>query len=178
MNTALISFTFKPLALNDLSLLFNWFCQPYIADLWPEPKLFSEFEAKWVEHIKRDHKFIAYLGDIPIAYIQYYRVTDEDRIKFHSVYIPEPSVGCDLFIGSPEYLGKGYGTQLIQQFIQYLQDKEPVCKAIIIDPASDNYRAIACYKKVGFETIGTYVVPYGTSTGPGPVDLMIYHLNK
>lgn len=176
MNTVAATFIFKPVELKDLPLLFTWFCQPYIAQLWPEPKAYAEFETKWTEHIQRDHKFVAYIGDKPVAYLQYYHVTNEDRTKFHSVHIPEPSVGCDLFIGDPEYLGKGYGTELIKQFIQYVRQAEPTCKAMIIDPASDNYRAIACYKKVGFEKIGTYVVSYGTSTGPGPIDLMIYYM--
>lgn len=178
MNAAAITFAFKPLILKDLPLLFTWFCQPYIANLWPEPKTYTEFEAKWTEHIQRDHKFIAYLDDKPIAYLQYYHVNYEDRAKFHSAHIPEPSVGSDLFIGEPTYLNKGYGTELIIQFIQYVQKVEPTCKAVIIDPANDNHRAIACYKKVGFEKIGTYVVPYGTSTGPGPIDLMIYYIKR
>lgn len=176
MNSATAIFAFKPLTLMDLPLLFSWFCQPYVAQLWPEPKIWAEFETKWSEHYNRDHKFIAYLDNTPFAYIQYYHVTDEDRAKFHAEFIPEPSIGCDLFIGDPDYLGKGYGTELIKQFIEYAKHLEPTCKAVLIDPASDNYRAIACYKKVGFEKIGTYIVPYGTIKGPGPVDLMVYFM--
>lgn len=176
MNPTIINFVFKSLVLKDLPLLFAWFAQPYIAQLWPEPKTYAEFETKWVENIKRDHKFIAYIDNKPIAYIQYYHVTDKDRAAFSHSIIPEPSVGCDLFIGDPGYLGKGYGTQLLQQFIHHVQQAESACKAMIIDPASDNYRAIVCYEKVGFKKIGTYVVEYGTIAGPGPIELMIYHI--
>jgi RimJ/RimL family protein N-acetyltransferase len=177
MNATTAIFTFKSLALTDLPLLFGWFCQQHVAQLWPEPKTWAEFETKWSEYYKRNHKFIAYLDDMPFAYIQYSHVTDEDRTKFHATPIPEPSIGCDLFIGDPNYLGKGYGTELIKQFIEYVKIYlEPTCKAILIDPASDNYRAIACYKKIGFEKVGTYVVPYGTIKGPGPIDLMIYFM--
>lgn len=44
-----------------------------------------------------------------------------------------------------------------------------------IDPATDNHRAIACYKKVGFTPIGEFIVPYGPmGNGPGPILLMMY----
>lgn len=168
------TFNFKKLTANDLPLLFKWFAQPYIAELWAEPKAWPEFEVKWLERLSIDFRFIAYLGNIPVGYIHYYHVNDDDRANFPDIVLPERVVGSDVFIGNPDYLNKGYGTQLIQQFIAFVKTAEPQCQAMIIDPASDNYRAIACYKKVGFKKLGTYVMSYGTINGPGPVDLMIY----
>lgn len=157
-----------------MPLLFTWFCQPHVAQLWPEPQTWKEFEAKWLEHAKKDYKFIVYVEGKPFAYVQYYQVTDKDHANFTGVDIPDQSIGLDLFIADPQLLGKGYGTQLLQQFIAFVRRTVPACKAIIIDPAVDNHRAIACYQKVGFVTLGTYVMPYGTINGPGLILLMMY----
>ena len=124
-----------------------------------------------MKHIKTQDiaPFIAYIQDQPAAYIKYHHTNAEDRAIVHDFPIPEKSIGIDLFIGNPEYLNKGYGTTLLKEFITFIKASEPDCKAIIIDPATDNDRAIACYKKVGFKTIGEYISPYGpTGEGPGP----------
>lgn len=115
----------------------------------------------------------------PIAYIKYHRVNNEDRAHFKGVKIPDNSIGIDLFIGDQQYLGRGYGTTLLKEFIAHIKTQEPQCAAIIIDPAPDNIRAIACYQKVGFEKKGIFKVPYGpTGEGPGDILLMIYPIKK
>ena len=48
----------------------------------------------------------------------------------------------DLFVAGSGYLNKGYGTQ------------------ILIDPASDNKRAIHCYEKAGFKFLRSTISPF------------------
>lgn len=172
------TFTFKPVTKADLPLLFEWFAQPYIEKLWKEPKEYATFEAKYLKDIasKRIIPFIGYIQDEPVAFIQYHHTDEIDRGLAPEANIPVDSVGIDLFIGNPDYLNKGYGTKLLQEFMVFVKGLEPQCQAIIIDPATDNDRAIACYKKVGFKTIGERMAPYGpTGDGPGPILLMIYY---
>jgi RimJ/RimL family protein N-acetyltransferase len=171
------TFNFKPLAESDLPFLFEWFAQPYIAQLWKEPD-WRTFQEKYRKRISSNDifPFVAYIDDKPIAYIKYHHVKDDDRALFPNVEIPAFSIGLDLFIGNPNYLGKGYGTHLVKEFIQFVQKIEPHCTTIIIDPAVDNHRAIRCYEKVGFKIVGTYITPYGpTGEGPGPILLMMYN---
>ena len=170
-------FRFKSLEEADLPLLFDWFKQPYIAQLWKESCVYSVFKEKYIKHIASESNFplIATMEGRPIAYLIYHYVNDEDRANFPGVDLPHLTIGLDLFIGDPSYLNKGYGTQLIKEFITFLKQKEPICRALTIDPASGNDRAIACYKKVGFKAIGLYVTPYGpTGNEPGPILLMRY----
>ena len=172
------TFIFKSLTQNDLPMLFEWFKQPYIEELWKEPKNFEIFKSKYMKHITSQDiaPFIAYIKDTPVAYIKYHHTNEDDRAIVHDFAIPEKSIGFDLFIGNPEHLNKGYGTTLLKEFIAFVKANEPDCQAIIIDPATDNDRAIACYKKVGFKTIGEYISPYGpTGEGPGPILMMIYY---
>ncbi len=176
-----LNFAFKPLVQADFALLFKWFQQPYIAKLWKEPQEWDFFKDKFTARLGSidTFSFIAYLNDRPIGYIQYHLVNDDDRTLFPDISLPLNSVGIDLFIGEPECLNRGYGTKLLADFIEHIKKLEPNCMKIIIDPAPDNHRAIACYQKVGFKTKGTYMTPYGpTGSGPGEILLMVYQMPK
>lgn len=167
--------SFKPVTSADFPLLFEWFKQPYISQLWKEPQEWNIFQEKYAKNLSQLDRFsfLASLEQKPMGYIIYHHINDDDRALFPGIEIPHGSVGLDLFIGDPTYLNKGYGTQLLLQFIEHLKIIEPTCTMLTIDPATDNYRAIACYKKVGFVERGAYTVPYGPmGDGPGPILLM------
>jgi len=72
----------------------------------------------------------------------------------------EGTVGIDQFIGEEKYINRGYGTQMIQQFIKKLFEN-PSIRKIITDVAPNNLRAINCYKKVGFKFIKESMTPDG-----------------
>jgi len=170
-------FTFKLLTPKYFLLLFNWFGQDYISQLWVESKDWPEFEKIWQRKIAEPDvfRFLAFIDEEPIGYIHYFRVNDYDRKHFPGVDLPEGSVGLDLFIGNPAYLNKGLGSQLIKDFISFVKNLEPKSTSIIIDPAPDNIRAIKCYEKVGFKKIGTFMTSYGPrGVGPGEILLMKY----
>jgi RimJ/RimL family protein N-acetyltransferase len=172
-------FTFKLIISGNFLLLFHWFSQDYIAQLWVEPKEWKEFQNVWQAKlaVQDTFRYIAYVQDKPVGYIQYFKVNDTDRAHFPGIDLPDHSIGLDLFIGEPEYLGKGYGTQLMRDFIELVKIKEPQCTTIIIDPALDNLRAIKCYEKIGFKKIGIFNTPYGPrGDGAGEILLMMYKL--
>lgn len=52
----------------------------------------------------------------------------------------------------PEYQGQGWGTELVQALFAQLKE-EKVC-GLMLGVAADNTRAIAFYKKQGFEVLG------------------------
>ena len=88
----------------------------------------------------------------PAGYLQHYTVegpgAEEIGIESTSgVY------GIDLFIGVPELWDKGLGTIALSAFLKYLFDNKGA-QRIIIDPRVSNVRAIRCYEKCGFRTIG------------------------
>ena len=58
----------------------------------------------------------------------------------------------DQFIGDPQYWGKGIGTNFMQMLVSYLFE-EKNANAVILDPHTNNTRAICCYQKVGFKII-------------------------
>jgi len=66
-------------------------------------------------------------------------------------------ITLDLFIGHTEFLGKGYGAQLIYHFFQQVF---PKATDFVIDPEATNTRAIHVYQKLGFEIINEFIAPW------------------
>ena len=154
-------FTFKKLTEKDLPLLLTWFKEPHVGKWWPTPEK-DELLEKFLQRIRSKDTFgyLVFLGDVPIGYIQYYYI-DRNNKKAGSWLppLPETTIGTDQFIGDPRYVGKGYGTLFIKQFIHELKKIEPTVTTVIVDPNPENAAAIRCYEKVGFMRVGIYDVP-------------------
>ncbi len=58
----------------------------------------------------------------------------------------------DLWIGEPDYWGMGIGTTALKLLIDEILNNKKA-KKIIIDPHTDNPRAIHVYEKVGFKKV-------------------------
>ena len=178
--------TFKKIAEDDLPTLLAWFKEPHVQKWWPIPTQ-DEVYAHFLKRIRSKDTFgyLALLEGVPIGYIQYYYI-DPSEAKtgtylppdfFSVVSSPASStklseglersertyriVGTDQFIGDPNYLHKGYGTQFIKAFIDYLRTVEPHITTIIVDPEPTNLAAIHCYEKVGFKRVIEYDTPFG-----------------
>lgn len=48
--------------------------------------------------------------------------------------------------------GKGIGTRMVKLFVKYIAQRTEA-KMVILDTATNNHRAIACYEKVGFTKV-------------------------
>ena len=163
--------SFKEVTTDDLPLLRRWFKEPHVCQWWPTPEE-DEFFENFLQRI-RSKKTFAYsvlIDEKPIGYIQYYYIDRSvEKAGAWLPALPETTVGIDQFIGDPTYLGKGYGTLFIKEFITYLTSRvDQAITTIIVDPEPTNYAAIRCYEKVGFQSMGIY------TTEVGPALLMRY----
>ena len=59
----------------------------------------------------------------------------------------------DIWIGAPDDRGRGLGAEMMQTAMQRIFEHHGAT-TIVIDPRSDNTRAIAFYGRLGFEQIG------------------------
>nr|HAT8713249.1 GNAT family N-acetyltransferase [Legionella jordanis] len=156
-------FIFKPLTVEDLNQLYQWFQEPTINYWYARDKnwTLNEIKEKYEHRIlgkEQVPSFIVYVDNSPFGFIQYYLLTESlpdgidgyDSVLFQQ-YKAKDLVGIDLFIAEENGRSKGLGVELIDQFI----NKFLTCfKAIVVDPNVNNQHAIRCYEKAGFNQTG------------------------
>ena len=86
----------------------------------------------------------------PVGYVQYY-LLEEDGFSEYGLQPEEgPVYGMDQFIGEPELWGRGVGRAFIGLMLRYLIG-ELGAEAVVLDPHTDNLRAVRCYEACGFQ---------------------------
>lgn len=86
-----------------------------------------------------------------IGFVQFYPLDLSDKISF-GYPLGERVFGMDQFIGEPAYWNHGIGTRLVTAVVDYLSNVKGASR-IVVDPRTDNARAIRCYEKSGFRKI-------------------------
>ncbi|NDV00673.1 GNAT family N-acetyltransferase [Pseudoroseicyclus tamaricis] len=138
-------YSFRRVREEDRALLRRWLAEPHVRKWWgsDEPAERLELEG----HVAR---WIVWLEGTPFAYMQDYSVHGEEG--HHFAGLPAGSRGIDQYIGVPGLIGQGHGTGFIGARMQALYDEG--APAIAVDPDPTNARAIAVYRKLGFEVSG------------------------
>jgi len=152
--------TLKPLTFSDLDLLVTWFQQPHVKKWWPDNLSAPEIKTKYGNRIGSTSvvPLIIYAEEKPIGFLQYYNPAQVgDEWNKHEL---PGTRGFDIFIGDPEYLGKGYGTAALKLMINQLFAR-PDIKKIIVDVDPHNNTAIKTYQKVGLKFVRTAQTPEG-----------------
>lgn len=152
--------TFKPLASTDISLLQSWLKQPHVGEFWSESNDLDKLREKFLMQLpaRGFHPFVVHLNENPIGHIQYY-----EACRIGGGWWPDaqPGIfGMDCMIGEPEWVGKGIGSIVIERFIHFFCQREQV-REIIIDPDSENQKAIRAFEKAGFTKVGIVETPNG-----------------
>ncbi|MBS0606180.1 MAG: GNAT family N-acetyltransferase [Verrucomicrobia bacterium] len=139
-------FHFKLADASQKQMIQAWIAQEHIHEWLHGKGLRNTLEdlekffqgSSWAKH------WIAYDGQTPFAYL----LTSEKG---------KDAITLDLFICDLNYLGRGLGVQLIQEFVlsQFSNKKE-----VLIDPEATNTRAIHVYTKAGFETTGKFIASW------------------
>jgi aminoglycoside 6'-N-acetyltransferase len=156
------SIKFKPLVEGDLPLLHAWFQKPHIKQWYARGENYSleMIKEKYTPRILNPQSipnFIIYASNKPIGYIQLYRMSSNslpdgvDNLKhpLFSRYKPEEIAGMDLFIADEEFLGKGYGSLILNAFIE--EQVEGRFIALVVDPLRTNRNAIRFFEAYGFK---------------------------
>ena len=140
------AYSFRKVTLDDVPLLSTWQSNPHVREWWDrEPYNESELADPRVA------RWIVSIADRPFAVMQDYTVHGWDDHPFAG--LPEGSRGIDQYIGEPDMIGVGHGSAFIYARMKALFDEGvPV---IGTDPHPANARAIAVYRKLGFELYGS-----------------------
>ena len=137
----------SPINLDDLSLYTKWLNDIEVAsNLGNYNRMLSLVNEKTaLEELAKDgqnYAMVLYDGDQLIGNISLNEVNHLHRIG---------TVG--IFIGEEEHRGKGYGTEAMRLIVEY-GFKTLNLHNIMLNVHSNNARAIASYKKVGFTEFG------------------------
>ncbi len=144
--TAIDSYGFRKATLDDLALLKGWQSNPHVLEWWDADAPYDETDLA----DPRVTRWIVSSSERPFAFMQDYTVHGWQN--HHFAGLPKGSRGIDQYIGEPEMVGLGHGSAFIAMRMQVLfDDGAPV---IATDPHPDNERAIAVYRKLGFEPLG------------------------
>lgn len=130
----------RPVRPGDVPRLAALLASPEVSRWWGIPPgpdaLGRDLAAEDAEH------FVITVDGDTAGLIQYH---EEDEPGYRSA-------GIDIFLG-PEYQGRGLGTDAIRTLARHLLVDRGHHR-LTIDPAADNARAIAAYRKVGFRPVG------------------------
>lgn len=140
-------YEFRAATLDDLPLITEWQSRPHVREWWDADEPYD------LEDLgdARVSRWIVSLGQRPFAFMQDYTVHGWE--EHHFSQLPNGTRGIDQFIGEPDMIGRGHGSAFIGARVQALFDAgAPV---VATDPHPENRRAIAVYKKLGFEVFGS-----------------------
>ena len=144
--TAASKYDFRKATMGDLPTLLEWQVQPHVREWWDSDEPYDQEELS----DPRVSRCIVSVDGRPFAFMQDYSVHGwEDH---HFAHLPKGARGIDQYIGDPKMIGIGHGTAFIGTRVGFLFD----CGVPMLatDPHPDNERAIAVYKKLGFEPAG------------------------
>lgn len=130
----------------DMPILHEWQRLPHVSAWWDADDLIDEDDLA----DPRVVQWVVLLSGQPFAFIQDYTVHGWADHPF--AHLPQGSRGIDQFIGPPNMVGVGHGPAFITHRVEALFNAgAPI---IATDPHPDNARAIAAYRKVGFQIAG------------------------
>jgi aminoglycoside 6'-N-acetyltransferase len=159
----LADYVFRPMSKADLALIRRWLQTPEVRRWWGDPDEQYELVSSDLAHPDMD-QFIVSRERRPFAYIQCYALS-----TWNQGFGAEPAQtrGIDQFIGEPDLIGRGHGSNFIRQFVDgLLQNGTP---RVVTDPDPANARAVRAYEKAGFQRGRLVETPDGTAL------LMIRH---
>lgn len=144
--TAYSEYKFRKVTMDALPMLLEWQAQPHVREWWDSDEPYDQEELS----DPRVSRFIVSSDGRPFAFMQDYSVHGWE--EHHFAHLPKGARGIDQYIGDAMMIGGGHGTAFIGARLSVLFDRgAPV---IATDPHPDNERAIAVYKKLGFEPSG------------------------
>lgn len=135
-------------SIADLSLLQYWDKQEHVIAADPDD------DWNWEQELMRDpewrEQLIAEYCGRPIGVLQIIDPQLEDSHYWGEIAAGKRAI--DIWIGEAEDLGKGYGTQMMEQALKICFVPEEV-EEVLIDPLKSNKRAIRFYQRLGFTLV-------------------------
>ncbi len=133
---------------EDLELLEEWDRQEHVIASDPDTDWNWDKELRYEPPWRQ--QLVAEVDGRPVGFVQIIDPAEEETHYWGDVSKNHRAI--DIWIGMPEDLGKGYGSQMMNLSINRCFSN-PDVEAILIDPLKTNFRAINFYRRFGFTHI-------------------------
>lgn len=146
---------FEPLREDHFSLLMEWFNRAHVQAFYSLHNwTLEEVQLKYLPYVQNEkpvHCYIAYLDGKPFAFIQDYPLKDFGWPGHDfTPDVIQKSGGIDLFIGEASMLNRGFGSQLLEVFLQeHVWPRYDFC---VVDPEARNIASQRFFERCGFRT--------------------------
>ena len=151
---------FRAMTEVDLPLFARWVKNPAVAEWWREEAAMSDEELfqKMAPRVLAENEVLPFIFSVngtDAGYIQTYPET----VYRDALELDGSPAGVDLFIGEEQFLHRGFGAEVLREFIRHHVFSDESVSYCLIDPELANTIAIRSYGKAGFRQISTFVSP-------------------
>lgn len=179
-----MDFYFEPLQKKHLEKVNVWLKEDFVREFWDNTDAHKKdiicfSEGRKTPSTYADGKYVYWIASFdnhPFAMIMSIQETSDADIgplKLSVLAKNGHTYGLDFMIGERSYFGKGLGSKTLEAFIRYFKKSvDQNVRLFMIDPASDNLRAIHVYKKAGFKHVGDFVMT-GLVSGAGKLHQLL-----
>lgn len=170
-----IELLFREMADEDLPLLHEWLNLPHVQrhysiSHWRYEEVINQFSQE-VREKNNLFSYLVYVDEIPTGFAQCYPVSKYPWAEHNlTSELLACSAGVDMFIAKPQLTGLGLGHHMLSAFLDFVI--WPNFDACLADPAIDNFSAIRCCEKAGFQYHAT-VATMNLLAQPVTLQLMI-----
>lgn len=134
--------------IGDLEILRRWDEAPHVVE--SDPNDDWEWEEELLREVAWREQYVAEVEGVPMGVVQ---IIDPALEETHYWGDVEPNQrAIDIWIGEEAYLGRGYGTQMMEIAVDRCFEV-PEVTGILIDPLESNVRARRFYERLGFEAV-------------------------
>lgn len=135
----------------DAPMLRAWDEQPHVV----ASSGAHDEEGWWDDELPREVPWreflIAEANGVPVGVMMVIDPAEEETHYWGDC--PPNLRAIDIWIGPPEWLGRGVGTQMMRLAAAHCF-ADPAVEAILIDPLAENLRARRFYERLGFREVG------------------------
>ncbi len=147
------SIGFRPVRISDLPTLTRWLAEPHVRNFYQKtPVSLAEVAAEYEPVVSGETPDICHLAlndGAPFAYLQCYR--NVDYPNWTAIIEVNDGLSVDLFIGEPDYLGRGFGRLMLSEYLPRIAFPYFVGEACAyIAHELANAAALRCSQAAGF----------------------------
>ena len=143
---------FRPLTVDDLELLVEWFADPVVATWWDQPAEIESVRSKYLPRIDGSGDptlmWIAEIDGAAAGLLQSYLHTDHSE---HDTAVGLlDAVGIDYLLGA-SHRGRRLSGATLRAFAGFVLDTYPEAAVCVATPAVANAASCAALERAGFE---------------------------